>query len=469
MTKTEALDDAIKIIVPTGMLGGGVSAKQVQYGIACGAVAIAVDSGSTDSGPAYLARGVSKMNRESVRRDLKILMAEAHRAKIPILVGSCGTAGTDSGVDWTRDMAVEIADELGIAPKIACLYSEQKADVLIAKNREGKIAALAPLGPVSDADLKSCEHIVALMGPEPYIAALKAGADIVLGGRTTDTAVLAAVPLMRGAGTAPSWHAAKIAECGGLCTVNPSLGGVLMHVGRDAFDIEPLDLDNQCSPETVSAHLLYENSDPFTLTEPGGVLDASDADYRWVDNRITRVTGSRWTPKPYTMKLEGARGGDFQTIMLIGIEDPEVLANLDDFHDLMQRTLTSRIEKTFGDEASRFDVSLRIYGWNGTSGRPVPKGTVPPRDVGVMFVVTAPTQDLANQMAKACNPAFFHTPLRRGIEMPSYAFPFTPAEIPRGQVYEFVLNHVVHTRDAFELVRTEVVDLAAMTKGAVHA
>jgi len=105
-------------------------------------------------------------------------------------------------------------------------------------------------------------------------------------------------------------------------------------------------------------------------------------------------------------------------------------------------------------------VSLRLYGWNGTSGRPVPANTPPPRDVGVMFVVTARTQDLANRMAKACNPYFFHMPLRPAIELPSYAFPFTPAEIPRGQVYEFLLNHVVHTKDGFELVRTKWTDLA---------
>lgn len=469
MTDSAEMSDTVSIIVPTGMLGAGVNRTQIQYGLRLGASAIAVDSGSTDSGPAYLACGVSKMNRESIKRDLQILMAEAHLAKIPLLVGSCGTSGTDSGVDWTRDIALEVAGDLDINPKIVCLYSEQRADDLIRKNSKGDITSLPPLGPVSDADLKSCAHIVALMGPEPYIAALEAGADIVLGGRTTDTAVLAAVPLMRGMGVAQAWHAAKIAECGGLCTVNPSLGGVLMRVGHDAFEIEPLDVDNQCSPQTVSAHLLYENSDPFTLTEPGGVLDARDANYRWVDNRITRVTGSRWTPKPYTMKLEGARGGDFQTIMFIGIEDPEVLANLDEFHDLMLKTLTGRIRKTFGDEAARFDVSLRIYGWNGASGRPVPQDTVPPRDVGVMFVVTAPTQDLANRMAKACNPYFFHTPLRPGIEMPSYAFPFTPAEIPRGQVYEFVLNHVVRTRDAFELVRSVSIKPTHANKGALHA
>jgi Acyclic terpene utilisation family protein AtuA len=459
MTDRGRLPGEIKIIVPTGMLGGGVHSHHVYYGIACGAHAIAVDSGSTDSGPSYLARGVSKTNRESIKHDLEVLMSEANRAGIPLLVGTCGTSGTDAGVDWTRDIAIEVAGELGITPKIACLYSEQTPAELARRNRQGKITPLPPLEPVTDSALESCEHIVALMGPEPYMAAIAAGADIVLGGRTTDTAVLAAIPLMKAASAGAAWHAAKIAECGGQCTVNPRHGGVLVRVGEDAFHVEPLDLGNQCSPESVSAHLLYENSDPFRLTEPGGVLDVSGADYQWVDNRITRVTGSKWEPMPYTMKLEGARGGDFQTIMLIGIEDPEVLANLDEFHDRMQRVLTDRITKTFGP-AVHFDLSLRLYGWNGTSGRPVPAGTPPPRDVGVMFVVTAPTQDLANRMAKACNPYFFHTPLREGIEMPSYAFPFTPAEIPRGQVYEFVLNHVVHTHDGFELVRTEWTDLA---------
>jgi hypothetical protein len=445
----------IVVVVPTGMLGGGVKREHIQYGIAGGAHAIAVDSGSTDSGPSYLARGVSKMNRESIRRDLEILMDEASKAGIPLLIGSCGTSGTDSGVDWTRDIAVEVAQRLGITPTIACLYSEQRPADLVVKNREGKITPLPPLGPVTDELLESCEHVVALMGPEPYIAALEAGATIVLGGRTTDTAVLAAVPLRLGAGVAQAWHASKIAECGGQCTVNPRSGGVLIRVGKNAFEVEPLDLNNQCTAQSVSAHMLYESSDPHLLTEPGGILDVRHARYVSQDSRVTRVEGSSWQPMPYTMKLEGARGGDFQTLMFIGIEDPDVLANLNTFHDILKRVLIDRIRTTFLDEASAFDVSLRIYGWNGTSGRPVPDDAPPPRDVGVMFVVTAATQDLANRMAKACNPYFFHMPWRPDIEMPSYAFPFTPPEIPRGQVYEFLLNHVVHTRDGFELVRTD--------------
>jgi len=52
--------------------------------------------------------------------------------------------------------------------------------------------------PVADEVLESCDHIVALMAwnLHPRVAGRS---QIVLGGRTTDTAVLAAVPIMKGA------------------------------------------------------------------------------------------------------------------------------------------------------------------------------------------------------------------------------------------------------------------------------
>ncbi|MDQ2765406.1 MAG: DUF1446 domain-containing protein [Pseudomonadota bacterium] len=464
---TEPLAGETRIVVPSGMLGAGVSREQIRHGVALGAHAIAIDSGSTDSGPAYLARAVSKMDRGSIKRDLEVLMGEADAARIPLLIGSCGTAGSDAGVDWTAKIAVEVAGELGIGPRIALLYSEQSAAAIKAKNAAGKIRPLPPAGALIDSAVEACGHIVALMGPEPYIAAIKAGADIVLGGRTTDTAVLAAVPLMRGAGEGAAWHASKVAECGGQCTINPRAGGVLMRVGKMSFDIEPLSLDNQCTAQSVSAHMLYESTDPFTLTEPGGILDVTDAAYRQIDPRATRVTGSLWRPGPYTMKLEGAGAGAWQTVMLIGIADPQVLADLEGFEARLHGALTDRIERGFGAQAGAFDVSLRFYGWNAVSGRAPPAGTPPPREVGVLFVVTAESQDLADQMAKACNPYFFHFPVKPGIELPSYAFPFTPAEISRGQVFEFLLNHVVEVADGCELVRTAWIDLAVAPAVAV--
>jgi hypothetical protein len=39
------------------------------------------------------------------------------------------------------------------------------------------------------------------------------------------------------------------------------------------------------------------------------------------------------------------------------------------------------------------------------------------------------------------------------MELPSYAFPFSPAEIERGGVFAFHLNHVVSVDDPLELTR----------------
>ena len=446
--------DTIDILVPIGALGMGVNADDVAAGITAGAHAIACDAGSTDSGPAYLATGLAKYSRDAVKTDLAILMRAQAAAGIPLLIGSCGTSGSDAALDWTHDIAREIAREEGLAPRIALLYSEQSPGAMAQCARTGRIAPLAPMTDAEPMRFEACDHIVALMGPEPYIAALEAGADIVLGGRTTDTAVLAAVPVMRGAGVGAAWHAGKIAECGGLCTERPRNGGVLIRVGAEHFDVLPLSPGNRCTVETVSAHMLYENSDPFLLHEPGGILDVTGARYVAIDDRSVRVTGSRFAPRPYTLKLEGAAGGAFQTLMLVGIQDRKVLADIDAFLVRMHEVLTARVRAAMGERAGVFDISLRPYGWNAVDGTPVAPGGAVPREIGLLFVATAASQGIATQIAKTCNPWLFHLPPEEGDAMPSYAFPFSPAEIERGQVFEFKLNHVVSVDDPAELVRT---------------
>ena len=123
--------------------------------------------------------------------------------------------------------------------------------------------------------------------------------------------------------------------------------------------------------------MLYENADPFRLTEPGGVLDVTDARYAAIDARTVRVTGSRWETAPYTLKLEGAGAGPFQTIMLVGIEDPAVLADVDGFVGRLQFALERRVARTLGrEEAGTIDISLRPYGWNAVRAgrrRPAPR------------------------------------------------------------------------------------------------
>lgn len=448
--------DRTNILVPIGALGTGIREELVRAGIEQGAHAIACDAGSTDSGPAYLATGKSKYSRSAVKRDMDILMRLREEAGIPLLIGSCGTSGCDLALDWVRDIALEIMRERGLNARIALLYSELEPSLVKDFAAVGRVTPLPPKSDVDPAAFDECAHIVALMGPEPYIAALDSGANIVLGGRTTDTAVLAAVALRNGAGKAATWHASKTAECGGVCSVYTRDGGVTIRIEADAFEVEPLSATNRCTPDTVSAHMLYENTDPYKLIEPGGILDVTDARYIPVDDRIVRVEGSRWTEMPYTMKLEGAGGGLYQTIMLVGIQAPEVLSEIDFFISKMHKVLEEKVETSLGESAGKYHISLRAYGHNAVSGLPVPADAPPPREIGLLFVATASTQELATQIAKTCNNMFFHMPLQPEMELPSYAFPFSPAEIERGQLYEFKLNHVIHVDDPLELVRMEL-------------
>ena len=454
--------DGVKVLVPTGSLGAGVREDEVAYGVSRGAHVIASDAGSTDSGAAYLATGKSKNNRGAVKRDLTILMKAQKQAGIPIIIGTSGQAGGDINLDWTRDIVVEVARELDMAPRIALLRCEQDKATVKRLNAAGRVRPLPPLGPLDDATVDSCDHIVAVMGVEPYLAALEDGADIILGGRSTDTAVLACYPIWKGAPWGQAWHAGKTGECGGQCAEERDVSGALLTVRDDGFDVEPLSLAARCTPHSVSAHMLYENTDPFRLTEPGGTLDVTAARYAPVDARTVRVTGSAWEPQSYTMKLEGAGGGRYQTIMLVGIQDPDVLCDIEGFHDRIRAALYDRTRKSIpADELGEFHISLRMYGWNAMTGAPVPEGTPTPPEIGMLFVATAATQEIANAIAHACNPYFFHYPAVMDKELPSYGFAFTPADVPRGQVYEFKLNHVVALDDPMELIRTEWIDLSA--------
>lgn len=457
---------AYRILVPSGCLGSPCPEEALRRGVALKPDAIAVDAGSTDSGPYYLGAGVSKMTRKAIKHDLRQLMRARDELGVPLLIGSCGTSGTDAGVDWTAEICAEIAEEDGLKAQVALIYSEQSPDVLKTLRAAGRITPLPPLGELTDEVLGSCDHIVALLGYEPFAKAVAQGADIVLAGRATDTAVLAAMALDAGLPAGPAWHAAKTAECGGQCTVGAGQGGVMITVDEEGFDVEPLSANNQCTPYSVSAHLLYENADPYRLKEPGVLIDASQSVYRNLNDRTVRVTGTAAQAMPYTMKLEGSGRSGFRTMSFTAMADPKLMRNLGPWLATLESTLRDRIEATLGYGPEEYEIDFRPYGWNVLDQSSNAAEVPPPREIGLMVIVSAATQEQASEIAKFCNPALLHFPIGRKDPIPSWAFPFSPAEVEMGPYYEFKLNHVVHVDDPLELVRMRFIKVG---QGATHA
>jgi hypothetical protein len=446
--------DKVRVLAPSGMLGAGWDHATVERGIALGADVISIDGGSTDSGPHYLGAATAKTTAKAVARDLRSLFTAAAGAGIPVIVGSCGTSGTDAGVDWVAGIAADVLAEEGLELKVAKIYSEQDAADLKEHLGAGRVHPLPPQGELAAETLESCTHIVGAMGHEPIVEALRAGAQVVLAGRATDTAVAAAYPLMQGMPAGPTWHAAKIVECGGQCTDNPRAGGVLATIDAGGFTIEPLDPGAACTPILVAAHMLYETADPFEMREPDGTLDVRDAVYTAVDDRIVRVEGSRFhVADQHTIKLEGARITGYETMSFSAIRDPLVLADIDEWASLMRAVITQRVSQTLGLADDEYAFDLRLYGHNAVLGELEPESG-PPREVGVMLLINAPDQATATAVAKVANPLMLHLPTPSMDYLPSFAFPSSPAEVERGAAYEFVLNHVVDCAP-LELFRIE--------------
>jgi len=448
-----------RVLIPSGALGLGYDAAALAAGIAAKPDIIAIDGGSTDSGPHYLGTGTSKYSRASTKHEWAGLMAARAEAGVPLVLGTAGTCGTDTTVDWLVEITKEIAAETGQRLKIATLKSSQNIAQIMDAYHNGAISPLPAAPDISPAILESCTNIVALAGAEQIQAALATGADIIIAGRTTDTAIIAALPIAQGGDAGAAWHGAKIGECGALCATNPQSGVILVDFDNTGFTITPMAESSRATPQTVFAHMLYENSDPFILFEPGGHLDVTGAQYHALDDRRVRVTGSKWVPAPdYTVKLEGARVAGYQSVALTLLRDPRYVANARAWCDDILDKCRAKVGARLNLAPDTYTIELRIIGDNATLGT---LETTPSTaaELGILGIVTAETAPLAQEISKMLNPYLLHHPLTQSEEQPTFAFPFSPAEIQRGAVYEFCLNHVMYLDDPMQAFTLEVQEI----------
>ncbi|MBI1966102.1 MAG: acyclic terpene utilization AtuA family protein [Betaproteobacteria bacterium] len=448
----------IRALSATGMLGSGFREETLQRAMALKPDFIGADAGSTDPGPHHLGSGVSQFSDAACKRDLRLMLIAARAAKIPVIVGSAGTAGTDLQLERLVRTARDIAREDKLSFKLAAIRSEQDKGYLKRKLREGRIRPLANAPKLDAAVIDRSAHIVGMCGVEPYIEALQNGADVVIAGRSSDTSIFAALPMMKGCNPATVWHAAKILECGAACVVLRKYPDCMFAtITDDSFVIEPPNPDYRCDPASVASHNLYENATPYRLIEPSGVLDTVAAKYEAVSDRAVRVSGSTFRHAGrYTVKLEGAELAGYQSLILGSVRDPIILRQLDSWLEGLIKAARDRIAAVFGAGIeARYQLDVRVFGRNSAMG-PLESETRIGHEAGLLFQVTAQTQELATALAKSVGHIAVHYPVPEWTGLiTSIAYPYSPAEIARGASYRFNMNHVVEPATPLEMFRID--------------
>lgn len=168
----------------------------------------------------------------------------------------------------------------------------------------------------------------AYLGSTEVAAALRDGADLVITGRTADSALFAAPIMASGAidDIATATTAGHLLECSGQLTggnlatsdrdpLTPAqLAGLAYPIARVSADqglelhLQP-DRPGRLDALTCTLQLLYEVHDPAAYVTPDAVLDFTQIEFEELSRRAVRVTGARSVGRPQRLKVVGFRTG----------------------------------------------------------------------------------------------------------------------------------------------------------------
>lgn len=445
------MKEEIKILTPAGMLGYGFPIDLFKKGIEMNPDVIVIDSGSTDSGPHKLGLGSMTCSREAYYKDISIMLEAGHEKKIPIFISSAGGDGTNDHVDDFIDIIKNISREKGYHFKLAAIYSDVEKNYAIQQIEDGKVIPCGPVDPLTQEEVLAATNIVAQMGVEPYLKVLEEheDIDIIISGRAYDPVPFAALGIKEGFDPGLCWHLGKVMECGAICAepAGKSIFGILR---KDHFVLEPLNPVEKCTVYSVSAHTLYEKSHPYILPGPGGSLDLSETKFEQLTDRSVKVSGSKFIPAPtYTVKMEGAKRVGYRAIYIAGVRDPILIGQIDNVIAHVEQT----VQDYFSDiPVESYQMIFHQFGKNGVMRELEPLKDANPHELCIILEIAAATQEIATAICSMARTEMLHCPYEgRMATAGNIALPFTPLEIPLGEVCKFNVYHLVEVENPTDL------------------
>jgi hypothetical protein len=208
-----------------------------------------------------------------------------------------------------------------------------------------------------------CDNILsanAYIGAFPLAEALATGADVVIAGRSTDTALALAPMVHRFGWSETDWNklaagtiAGHIIECGAQCTggncqVDWQTIPDMANIGYPIVEAEPdgtftvtkhAAAGGRVHSDVVKEQLLYELGDPRNYITPDCVADFTSIRLEDTGPDRVRVSGIRGGPRPPTLKLSISYFAGWKATGTLVYSWPQALEKAKAADDIVRRRL----------------------------------------------------------------------------------------------------------------------------------
>ncbi len=240
-----------------------------------------------------------------------------------------------------------------------------------------------PIGAIRQQILSANAYI----GAFPLAEALATGADVVIAGRSTDTA-LALAPMIHTFGWGPEdWDklaagtiAGHIVECGaqcsgGNCQMDWENIPDLANVGYPIIEAEPdgtfvitkhPGTGGRVHSDTVKEQLLYELGDPRRYITPDCIADFTSIQLEDTGPDRVRVSGIRGSGRPPTLKLSISYANGWKSIGTLVYSYPNAVEKA----RAADRIVRARLA-TLGLQFE--EIATELLGWNACQGPAAPR------------------------------------------------------------------------------------------------
>ena len=224
----------------------------------------------------------------------------------------------------------------------------------------------------------------AYIGAAPIVSALERGADVVITGRSTDTALTYA-PMMHAFGWRPDEYdrlaagvvAGHINECGAQASggnslvawreIGASLGDVgfpIIEASADGSFIvtKHAGTGGRVSRAIVAEQILYEMGDPRAYITPDVVADFTTIQLEDLGEDRVRVHGVKGAAATDRLKVSISYSAGYKAVGTLVYAWPDAIEKA----HLAERILRERLDRL----GARFDtVRTELVGWNATHGK----------------------------------------------------------------------------------------------------